>query len=480
MGRTASLFSIVVVLASLSLSPGASCADDGARPMGPPPMAKDAVNEGLSASVLAVQSTENVKPPTFDEALAAARAEAAKAVEPLLGAKFHQGRSLVVPDAFPTIQAAIDAAKSGDVVVVKAGTYFEQLVMRDGVKLVSDAGTDGEELVAVEGAVLRLPRRALRTILDGSKSEASPRGMIDFTNGLGRHTVVDGFTIRNLPKQNHHLPAHAHGINVRGASPVIMNCYVHHNGSTGIGSHATFRDAGQPLEKRDFRRANVVDGSEAVIWNNVVASNFGLGIGCNHYAAPHVIGNEVLDNDDTELDGSTTPGIGIKHGAAPMVVGNLVHDNKGGGIQTQVGEKAGAFEIDVPSHPTIVGNVVRSNGRAQPAISARHAGSEDQPVVIARNVVFDAGSMGIGLVDGTVAVVDDNLVVGSGPGGIAVRGARAIRLDRNRVTGAKGPGFLIVAKATVNQMAGNAADGNMGPGFMVHDAWIADPRPKGD
>ncbi len=315
MSQVVSPFLVVLALASLSLSLGSSRADDGPKPMGPPPMAKDAVNEGLPATVLAVQSTEKVKPPTFDEALAAARAEAAKAVEPLLDAKFHQGKSLVVPDAFPTIQAAIDAAKSGDVVVVKAGTYFEQLVMKDGVKLVSDAGADGDELVPVEGAVLRLPRRALRTILDGSKAEASPRGMIDFTNGLGRHTVVDGFTIRNLPKQNHHLPAHAHGINVRGASPVIMNCYVHHNGSTGIGNHATFRDAGQPLEKRDFRRANVVDGSEAVIWNNVVASNFGLGIGCNHYAAPQVIGNEVFGNDDTELDGSTTPGIGIKHGA---------------------------------------------------------------------------------------------------------------------------------------------------------------------
>ena len=480
MGRVVSPFAAVVALAGLSLSLAASRADDGAKPMGPPPVPKDAVNEGLPATVRAVQSTEKVKPPTLDEALAVARAEAAKAVEPLLDAKFHQGKSLVVPDAYPTIQAAIDAAKSGDVVVVKAGTYFEQLVMKDGVKLVSDAGTDGDELVPVEGAVLRLPRRAVRTILDGSKAEASPRGMIDFTNGLGRHTVVDGFTIRNLPKQNHHLPAHAHGVNVRGASPVIMNCYVHHNGSTGIGNHATFRDAGQPIATRDFRRANVVDGSEAVIWNNIVASNFGLGIGCNHYGAPWVIGNEVFGNDDTDLDGSPTPGIGIKHGAAPHVFGNFVHDNAGGGIQTQVGEKAGAFEIDAPSHPTIVGNVVRANGRAHPAISARRAGSEDEPVLIARNVVFDAGSMGIGLVDGTVAIVDENLVAGSGPGGIAVHGSHALRLDRNRVTGAKGPGFLIVSKARVDRMTANAADGNLGPSFVVHDGWIADPRPHGD
>ena len=27
--------------------------------------------------------------------------------------------------------------------------------------------------------------------------------MIDFNPGVGRMTMVDGFTIRNLPKQNH-------------------------------------------------------------------------------------------------------------------------------------------------------------------------------------------------------------------------------------------------------------------------------------
>jgi hypothetical protein len=224
------------------------------------------------------QSDAKVTPPTMDEAIAAARAEAASVVARCSTRPSIKGALARRPRCVRDDPGGDRRGEVGRRRAVRAGTYFERLMKRR-VRLVSDAGVDGDELVPVEGAQLPLPRRTLRTILDGSKAEASSRGMIDFTNGVGRHTVVDGFTIRNLPRQDHHLPGHAHGVNVRGASPVILHCWVHHNGSTGIGNHATFRDAGQPMAKRDFRRANVVDVSEAVIWNNVVASNFGLGIG---------------------------------------------------------------------------------------------------------------------------------------------------------------------------------------------------------
>ncbi len=73
---------------------------------------------------------------------------------------------LRVPQGFPTIQAAVDAAKSGDVVLVQAGTYRERVRLKERVTLRS-AGTDAPGKLGLA--------RAEATIIDGTgKPETSP------------------------------------------------------------------------------------------------------------------------------------------------------------------------------------------------------------------------------------------------------------------------------------------------------------------
>ena len=67
--------------------------------------------------------------------------------------------------------------------MVKPGTYFELLDLKEGVKLVSDSANGGDEAVSVKGARLKLPRRALRTILDGSKTKAVESRHDQFRSG---------------------------------------------------------------------------------------------------------------------------------------------------------------------------------------------------------------------------------------------------------------------------------------------------------
>jgi class 3 adenylate cyclase len=431
---------------------------------------------GVPQNILKLQSLKEVKPPSIDAAVAIALKAAREAARPLIDTRFHKGRRLTVPDDFRTIQSAIDAAKRGDIVVVKPGTYFELIVMKDGVKLVSDSAEGGDQPVAVEGARMKLPRRTLRTIIDGSKAKTSHSGMIDFNPGVGRNTIVDGFTIQNLPKQDHHIPGHPHGLNVRGASPVIVNCYLRNNGSTGIGNHVVYADQQSPMPKRDFRWANVKHRAEAVIYHNIIRNSLGLGIGCNHFSAPHILGNEVLLNSDAELGEAPSPGMGAKHGAAPTIIGNIVHDNPGGGILSKAGALQGAYGIDRPTHPTVMKNVVYRNGKLRPAIGDGGGGSTQAPVRFLGNFIYDSGSVGIGLRNGAVGIIEENIVSGSASPGIAINGATALRLNRNKVTGANAPGISIVAGSKVLEMVGNAADSNQGPRFVLRGGTIANPE----
>ena len=430
---------------------------------------------GVPETVLSKQTLAKVEPPSIEHAVAVAFKAADEAARSLIDETFHKGRKLMVPGQFKTIQGAMDAAKEGDMVVVKPGTYFELIVMKNGVKLVSDSSNGGDEPVPLKGAWLKLPRRSLQTIIDGSASQPSHRGMIDFNPGVGRNTIVDGFTIQNLPKHDHHVPGHAHAVNVRGASPVIMNCYVRKNGSTGIGNHVVYHDQDSPLPERDFRWANVQHWVEAVIYRNILSENLGLGIGNNHFSAAHVLGNEIFRNSDADLGGTPSPGMGAKHGAAPTIIGNVVHDNPGGGILSKVGEPQGRHAIDRPTHPTVMKNVVYRNGDSRPGIACDGGGATSTPVCFVGNFVYDAGAVGIALQNGAVGILEKNLVSGSEAPGIAINGATALKLNFNQVTGSNAPGFVIKAGSSVLEMVGNAADDTLGPRFMLRDATIVSP-----
>ena len=75
---------------------------------------------------------------------------------------------ILVPVDYPTIQDAINAAQAGDVVMVAAGTYPENIVMKEGVTLKGGYSSDFSArdislYVTVNRKVLRSENRVLST-----------------------------------------------------------------------------------------------------------------------------------------------------------------------------------------------------------------------------------------------------------------------------------------------------------------------------
>jgi hypothetical protein len=90
-------------------------------------------------------------------------------------ALFATTHTYYVPDDYPTIQQAIDASQYGYTIIVRAGTYTENVDF-DG-KAVTLRSEDGPE----------------NTVIDGNQVMS----VVRFLNGEGPDSVLEGFTITN-------------------------------------------------------------------------------------------------------------------------------------------------------------------------------------------------------------------------------------------------------------------------------------------
>jgi len=138
-------------------------------------------------------------------------------------------RTIIVPDNYPTIQKAVDAARSGDTVYVKAGTYHENVgIQKSGLRLIGENRDT--------------------TIIDGGG-----HGTVVFV--WANNTVVTGFTIRNS------------GINVPVFDSGILIWYGLHNVSV-FNNNVDNNRYGIALE----------DSSNVSLFNNTVTNSLVYGM----------------------------------------------------------------------------------------------------------------------------------------------------------------------------------------------------------
>ena len=161
-----------------------------------------------------------------------------------------------VPADQPTIQAAIDAASDGDVVLVAPGIYYEQLDPEGKTITVKSSG----------GAVV--------TILDGSNNTGPT---VNIHYGEGNFTVLQGFTL-----VNGYAAANGSAVSIFGSSPSIVDDRFVGNYNYGGDAAAIHFSGMAPVFLRDFFSDNkcsshgVVAGSSTatlVIADSVFSNN---------------------------------------------------------------------------------------------------------------------------------------------------------------------------------------------------------------
>ena len=233
----------------------------------------------------------------------------------LLPTPIAAAATLQVPGNYATIQSAIDAAQTGDTVVVSPGVYVENLDFRGkDITVISASGPE-------------------TTIIDGNQSGP----VVVFTNGETRAAVLEGFTITNGSGFNAGLEILGGGIYCVGASPTIAGNLIAFNMTTLPAmplSHGCGIYCG--------------DASEALIRDNRIEDNGqiaaalqGAGIFIRWSSPVEVIGNELRRN------GGFTGVIACAESSAPIIRDNLIEDNTASGVSSRSG-----------SAPTVENNTI--------------------------------------------------------------------------------------------------------------------------
>jgi len=142
--------------------------------------------------------------------------------------------TIYVPDDYPLIQDAIAAAHDGDTVIVRAGTYVENLDFLG------------------KAITVRSEQGAGRTIIDGSRKSS----VVSFQTDEDAASVLDGFTITNGAGSD------GGGVRCSYSSPTIRNNRIRRNsagGSWPASGGGIFCDRCSPVIENNIIMDNIAD-----------------------------------------------------------------------------------------------------------------------------------------------------------------------------------------------------------------------------
>ncbi|MDW3220845.1 MAG: right-handed parallel beta-helix repeat-containing protein [Acidimicrobiales bacterium] len=243
-----------------------------------------------------------------------------------------------VPADYPTIQAAVDAAEPGDLVLIDAGVYHEAVVVQ----------TDNIVIRGVDRNTV---------ILDGEHADGMENGVIVFSNGV----AVENLTVRNYT---------GNGLFWTGdyGSDILVDGYrasyvTAHN--IGVYGMYAFNAVNGQI---DHAYAGASDDSSFYIGQcnpcnallyDVVGVNSQLGYSGTNSTGTIVANSEFYDNMIGVVPNSQD-GEELAPNAGTTIIGNYIHDNN----NTEVPSRNTGFQTGLGSGVVLTGttnNIVERN-----------------------------------------------------------------------------------------------------------------------
>ena len=351
--------------------------------------------------------------------------EARRAAEP---------QTLIVPDQFARIQLAMDAAKAGDTIQVKPGSYTESILFKEGVRLV---GTDAQAC-RIEG--LEVAGREEIILVRNCKS-----GSIEKLTLLGSNLFLDGITMTDSKVSVIDCvitDCKGSGIVVRGegSAPTLTNNKCRNNSKYGI--FFVTRSNGVAENNECFANGgsgfSVADpGTDPLIRNNKCYENKKHGMEFSYGSGGRA--------EDNTCDRNGAGGIVITNtGTAPSIRRNHCTGNQQHGIAFGNGS-GGLAENNVSEDNVASGFVIYDNG-TNPTLRGNESRRNKQ-----HGVDCERGSVGI--IEGNTFEVNDGC-------GIVVSDKQTSPTIReNRVLNNKQFGIYVVNGATP-KLENNKLQGN--------------------
>ena len=262
-----------------------------------------------------------------------------------------------VPANFPKIQAAIDAAQTGDTVLVSPGVYYENLQLR------------GRDIVLSSRYFLDAdPAKTIReTIIDGSQpTQPDTASCLLIWKGETQATVIQGFTLqggKGTRWYDHYIPGYFReggGILSEFSSPVIRHNIIRDN---------TVPKEGANLISHGGGGIRCGDGTPCIEGNQIIhnrADGYGGGIVLNYCPGAVVAHNVIAFNvGGKDYSGGGFWATGVA-GTVNTLINNTIAYNESPDPVTKFGGKAGgvwSFDITLKLQNNIVWGNTQATGK---------------------------------------------------------------------------------------------------------------------